>query len=79
MSMSSFFKYILDKKLMYDKWSKKIFRVHLIKHLAINSFGFSQEQLPSDRPDEYGYDEEAFKEYYGQMVKQIVEKIVLGP
>jgi hypothetical protein len=71
----SFFTYLLDKKQMYTKWSKKIYYVHLPQHLAIKTFGFNENHLlPSTPPDRYTYSL-LEHDYQKTLVMEIVRKI----
>jgi hypothetical protein len=74
---NSSFWHRIDQK-MYGKLSEKVDYLHLIKYLAINSFGFTKEQLPQNEPNEYRlYDNnKAFRGYQENLVARISEKIV---
>jgi hypothetical protein len=63
---------------MYRKWSTKVDYLHMIKYLALNSFGFTKEQLPPNEPNEHClYDNnKSFYEYQKTLVATIAEKIV---
>jgi hypothetical protein len=63
---------------MYRDWDNKKRYLHMIKHLAINAFGFTHKQLP-ELPEELENANDYFtacQDYFATLVEQIVEKIV---